>query len=102
MSSALEAKFALLWRALNGPKLERELKFHPTRKWRFDFAHTESKIAVEIEGGAWNGGRHTRGSGFIKDAEKYLAAQFAGWTVYRLTSNLITAENAQQIINRLK
>jgi very-short-patch-repair endonuclease len=102
MSSALEAKFALLWRALNGPKLERELKFHPTRKWRFDFAHTESKIAVEIEGGAWNGGRHTRGSGFVKDAEKYNAAILQGWRVFRLPSNLITAENVQPIVDLLK
>jgi very-short-patch-repair endonuclease len=62
-----------------------EYRFHPTRKWRFDFAWPENKRAMEVEGGVWTGGRHTRGSGFLKDCEKYNAAASLGWRVFRFT-----------------
>lgn len=42
----------------------REHRFHPARRWRFDFAWPELLFAVEVEGGIWTGGRHNRGSGF--------------------------------------
>jgi hypothetical protein len=57
----------------------------------------ESKTAIEIEGGVWSGGRHTRGGGYIKDAEKYNEAAFAGWAVIRLVGSMITLENCQRI-----
>lgn len=62
-----------------------EHKFHNKRRWRFDFAHPIHMIAVEIEGGVWIKGRHTRGSGFVKDMEKYNSAEVSGWTVLRFT-----------------
>jgi very-short-patch-repair endonuclease len=77
---------------VDGPKLEIELKFHPTRKWRADYAHHESKTLIEIEGGAW-GGRHSRGAGFLGDAQKYWEATKLGWKVIRWTAPLITQEN---------
>lgn len=61
----------------------REHKFHPIRKWRFDFAIPEFFIAVECEGAVWSGGRHTRGSGYSKDCEKYNNATLLGWRVLR-------------------
>jgi len=84
--SNLETKFALLWQSINGEPYEDEHRFHPTRRWRFDFAWPSKKIAVEIEGGTWTGGRHTRGAGFQKDCEKYNAAAVLGWTVLRFTA----------------
>ena len=85
--SKLENRFLLLWRIAHGPGLEREFQFHPTRRWRADFAHLPSRTLIEIEGGIFmrRGGRHTRGAGYAKDAEKYLEAVMAGWTVLRLT-----------------
>ncbi|MBU6392532.1 MAG: hypothetical protein KGQ83_09870 [Planctomycetes bacterium] len=62
-----------------------EVKFHPVRKWRFDFAHPELKIAVEIEGGLWVIGRHNRPQSMIKDIEKYNQAILLGWRVLRYT-----------------
>jgi very-short-patch-repair endonuclease len=55
------------------------------RRWRFDMANIEHKIAIEIEGGAYTHGRHTRGAGFIKDMEKYNYAAILGWKVLRYT-----------------
>jgi very-short-patch-repair endonuclease len=60
-----------------------EFKFHPTRKWRIDYAWPDVKLAVEIEGGAFCRGRHTRGAGFVADLEKYDALTEAGWALLR-------------------
>ena len=77
---------------------EAEHKFHPTRKWRFDYAWTPHKVALEVEGGIFSGGRHTRGSGFVKDMEKYNAAGALGWVVLRCTpKTLCTMETVKMI-----
>lgn len=74
---------------------EKEVKFHPTRKWRFDFALPQN-LAVEVEGATWSGGRHTRGSGFEKDTEKYANALVLGWRVLRVTGNQVRSGQAIQ------
>ena len=83
-----EEAFALHCRA---EKMEvvREFQFDPNRKWRFDFVIAGQTVAVEIEGGTWNAGRHMRGAGFIKDCEKYNAAAKQGWTVLRYTTEMV-------------
>jgi len=63
-----------------------EFHFDPDRRWRFDVAFPYYKIAVEIEGGTWSGGRHNSGAGFKKDAEKYNTAASKGWLVLRATT----------------
>ena len=72
--------------------LKMEFRFHDTRKWRFDFAHVASLVAVEIEGGTYTKGRHVRGKGFADDCEKYNAASLAGWRVFRLTPQMVEAD----------
>ena len=98
--SRLERKFLLYWQSLGGPVLEREYRFHPTRKWRADFAHVESRTLIEVEGGIYiaGGGRHNRAAGFLADLEKYLEASLAGWHVVRLADALITAPNIERLI----
>ena len=66
-----------------------ELRFHPVRRWRLDFAFVDSLVAVECEGGTWTRGRHTRGSGFRADCEKYNAAAVLGWRIFRCTSGML-------------
>jgi hypothetical protein len=102
-ASRLEARFALYWRGLGGPELEREYFFHPERRWRADFAHIGSRTLIEIEGGVFvnGGGRHNRAAGFIADAEKYLEAFLAGWSVVRLTASQLTAPNVERLIRRV-
>lgn len=101
-ASKLESKFLFLWRCLDGPPLEREYRFHPGRKWRADFAHLPSKTLIEVEGGAWVAGRHNRGSGFVKDAEKYFEATMSGWRVVRLTEGQLQADAITRLADLLK
>ena len=100
--SALERRWELCWRSVNGPELVREHRFHLTRRWRFDFANIDARTAVEIEGGTWTGGRHTRGSGFVVDAEKYNEAALSGWVVFRLPGPLVSVEWANRIANHMR
>ncbi|MBO0505311.1 hypothetical protein FED29_017965 [Aeromonas veronii] len=62
-----------------------ELLFHPKRKWRFDYAWEEQKLALEVHGGIHSGGRHTRGRGFVEDRAKMNEAALLGWTVIEAT-----------------
>lgn len=86
------------------PRPEREYRFAKIdlgRGWRFDFAWPDNKLAIEVEGGTWSGGRHTRGSGFAGDCEKYNAAAELGWTVLRYTGNSINNQDAIGQIRRV-
>jgi len=87
--SNLEETFALQIRAMNLPAPEREYKFCANRKFRFDFAWKEQKLAVEIDGGTWSGGRHTRGKGFQNDCHKFNLAQSLGWVVLRGDAQMV-------------
>jgi very-short-patch-repair endonuclease len=66
-----------------------EHRFHDVRKWRFDLAWIEDKVALEVEGGIWTQGRHSRGVGMEADMEKYNTAQLMGWTVLRYSTGQI-------------
>ena len=128
--SRLEERFLLLWREAGGPELEREYRFHDTRRWRADFAHRESRSLIEIEGGIWVHGRHNRAAGFNADLEsrtdrreerrisrsethrarrprggcrvKYLEAGLAGWRVFRLGPDQITAPVVRRLVDRVR
>jgi len=80
---------------------EQEYKFHPTRKWRADFLITGTKILIEVEGGIWSGGRHTRGKGYLGDMEKYNEAAMMGFTVLRFSTEQVKAGVAIKQIEQL-
>ena len=80
---------------------EQEYKFHPTRKWRADFFITGTKILVEVEGGIWSGGRHTRGKGYLGDMEKYNEAAAMGYTVLRFSTEQVKSGLALKKIEQL-
>lgn len=67
------------------------------RKWRFDIAFPHVKIAFEVEGGTWVGGRHINPIGYAKDCEKYNAATRQGWKVYRLTPGMISQDYIESL-----
>lgn len=95
-----EAKLARELKTLK-IKFEQEFYFHPDRKWRADFHLIDKKILVEIEGGIWNGGRHTRGKGYIGDMEKYNAATMMGFQVIRFSTDQVKSGHAIQQLEKM-
>lgn len=82
------------------PEPVKEYRFHPGRKWRIDYYFDANgrKVGVEVEGGIWTGGRHTRGAGFAGDMEKYNAAAGMGITILRVTpSDLLKPQTFEMI-----
>jgi very-short-patch-repair endonuclease len=80
-----EHDFMALWHMLaeSDPEPTPEYRFHPVRKWRFDFAWPLQWVAVEVDGGQWRagGGRHNTD----KDREKLNTAAARGWRVLRFS-----------------
>jgi len=82
--SKWEASFAWHWRLRGGPELTTQQRLVPNRQFRFDFAHVQSRVAVELDGGTF--GRksgHNTGKGIEDGYEKANAAQRLGWCVLR-------------------
>lgn len=98
-----DAELALAWqlKAAGLPEPVREHRFHPTRRWKFDFAWQDRWLAVECEGGAYVEGRHSRGPGFEADLEKYAEATAMGWTVLRCSPRQIEEGRCLAWIERL-
>lgn len=97
-----EETMALQLKALKIP-FEREVMFYnPHRTWRFDFVITGTKFALEIEGAIWSNGRHTRGSGWEKDAEKYNTAAACDWKVFRFSTGMVKKGEAIKFLQRIK
>lgn len=82
------------------PGYTTELQFHPTRKWRFDYAWEGQKIAVEVHGGVYRQGRHTRGEGFTTDREKMNEAALLGWTVIEVTPEHIKSGQLREWLTK--
>ena len=65
------------------PPWEAEFRFATERRWRADYAWPLHGLLVEVDGGAFVGGRHIRGAGFRADLEKLNAAALLGYRVLR-------------------
>lgn len=76
----------------------REFRFHPQRRWRFDYALPKCLVAVEVEGGVWTRGRHVNPKGFLRDMEKYNTATLMGWSVLRVTPQDLYTEKTLQML----
>ena len=81
--------------------LEKEFKFHPTRRWRFDWAFPKRKIAIEYEGIFSAKSRHTSIVGFSNDCEKYSEAAIMGWKVIRVTALMVQSGKAFELFDKL-
>lgn len=77
-----------------------ELCFALPRKFRFDFAWPGQKVALECEGGIWSGGAHGRGSGIIRDLEKYNLAAELGWRVLRCVPDDLCITETAELLKR--
>lgn len=68
------------------------------RKWRFDFAWPEGKVALEVEGGTWVRGAHNRGKHMASDMEKYNMAALLGWIVLRVNNHMVEDNRAADVV----
>ncbi len=84
--------------AMRMPSPVTEYDFAKPRRWRFDLAWPGLQLAVEVEGGTWVAGRHTRGDGYRKDCEKYNAAVLLGFRVLRFTTEMVESGEAAKTI----
>lgn len=91
--------FDAMCKAMGLPTPQREFRFAPPRRWRFDYLFGD-RIALEIEGGAWTGGRHTRGAGFIADMEKYNTATIMGYRVLRCTPGQLRSGEGLELVKK--
>ena len=91
-----EAVASLLWqlRAVDAPTPVTELVFAKPRKFRFDLAWPVQFVALEVDGGAFIGGRHVSGTGFEKDCEKASLAAAMGWRVLHCTPRHVQSGQA--------
>lgn len=87
------------------PKPEREVRFATPRRWRADYFWEQGvkysfddlgprkdpagPVVLEIEGGIWTKGRHTRGKGYLADMEKYNTMTAMGIRLIRLTPSQV-------------
>lgn len=90
--TALERSFETLMRMRLSPELyaamDAEHKFHPKRRWRFDFAWPSQLVAVECQGGTFSRRRsgHSSGMGLQNDYDKLNAAAVLGWRVLQFSA----------------
>lgn len=81
--SKLEIEFWIEWKRTSHVMPECQYKFDKLRKWAYDFAWPDLKIAVEMEGGVWIYGGHNRPNGYIDDLDKYNQGSRQGWCILR-------------------
>jgi hypothetical protein len=98
---AARVMFQKLCEAHGLPAPVPEYRFHGSRKWCFDWAWPEKKVAVEIEGAVFTQGRHTRGVGFMKDMEKYNAAVLLDWRILRCTPEQVASGEVFGLLKRV-
>lgn len=74
------------WSKEKNVELWSEHVFADGRKFRFDWAFIDLKIAIEYEGLFSEKSGHTTVTGYTKDTDKYNLAQSLGWVVIRVTA----------------
>lgn len=87
--------------AVGLPAPETEVRFHPVRKWRADYLWREPKLIVEVDGGVFVAGRHSRGAGVEADMEKFAEAMVLGYRVLRVSTRHVRDGRAVQWVERL-
>lgn len=99
IKSERERDFLMMWRSLANPLRSwdpvRQHRFATEADWTFDFAWLSVRVAVEVHGGEWANGRHTRGAGFVEDCRKARAAARLGWLLLPIAGSEIKKRPVQ-------
>jgi hypothetical protein len=114
--SPLEQQFALLWDYLfpsidlyHDYSLGLRDAFNPLdpkkkRRYRADFVHLPTRVAIEIQGGIYQSERtgHTSIRGVERDCLKISLATLHGWKVFLLSPNMIDRYTVEAIGNFIR
>jgi len=92
----LETELLFQMRAAQLPEPERQFRFGP--RWIVDFGFPPEQVLIEVQGGSWIGGRHTRGKGYADDCRRLHRAQMLGWHMIFVTGDMIQSGEALQMI----
>lgn len=92
------AEFGWFCEAVGLPEPAVEHRFAPPRRWRFDYAWPDRKVALEVQGGLFIQGRHSRGPALLKEHEKLNAAARLGWRVLFTTPTDVRNGRALQLV----
>ena len=98
--SQIEKHFFYRWQKLYpSAPLEREVLLIPGRRFRFDFVHKPSRVAIEIQGGTYSrtAKSHGTGVGLDRDYEKNNLAQYHGYIIFQLSCKMITEDWLEKI-----
>jgi very-short-patch-repair endonuclease len=102
--------YQILAAGLPAPATEFEIKsdylftrHRPPRRRRFffDLSWDLYRVLVEVDGGTWSFGRHTRGAGYESDCEKANEAAERDWVVLRFTGAMVKDGRAVAQIDRV-
>lgn len=86
------------WAAQGIPNPSVEHIFCPGRRWKFDYAWPMKGVALEVQGGLFIQGRHSRGPALLKEHEKLNAGAVRGWRIlYCIPQQLLTLQLAETI-----
>jgi hypothetical protein len=98
-----DTKIVQAWFTEHGLDAVPEYRFDPTRRWRFDWAWPDSRVALEVQGGLFSGGRHSRGPALLKEHEKLNRAACLGWRVlFTIPQNLCMRETVEMVKEAVK
>jgi hypothetical protein len=115
-----ELAFQIRAHRLPEPHRQHAFALELGRRWRFDFAWTQFKLAAEFEGlvatramlpkgqgqRGWREaivltGRHTSPEGFKEDVEKYNTATLLGWRLLRFHRDQVKSGEAIAMLERV-
>lgn len=85
-------------------RVEREFRFHPTRRWRFDWylpEQGEHGIAFEYDGLMSGHASHASIGGILRDSEKINESLAMGIPVYRVNAKFIQDGRAFSLAERV-
>ena len=81
-----------------GLRYRSEYRFHKARKWRWDWILPDYMIAIELQGGGFVRGRHSRGAGMQEDMDKFNEGVRAGWKLLLFSTLDIDSGKAREFL----
>jgi len=100
MTGLATTLFASLCQARGLPMPVSEYRFAPPRRWRWDWAFVEEKIAIEQQGGIWTHGRHVRGAALLKEWDKLNEGAVRGWRIVYCSPQQFASGDVLAVVER--